>query len=231
MLLYIIRHGDPNYALDCLTERGKSQARALAGRLAASGLDKIFSSPQGRARETAEPTCKLLNLACGVEDWAAEDLAWRDFSVADAKGNRKWSFLCQNTLLKEDPLALNGAWHDMSFFNDCRDAKGGYERIARASDGFMARLGYLRENFIYKIIEHSEEKVALFCHGGMGSILLSHLLGVPPPVFWAGFAITHTGVTILEFLNNPDGYTAPRCLAFSDTSHLLKEGLPVEYQY
>ena len=62
MLLYIIRHGDPIYETDSLTERGRAQAEAVAKRLAASGIDRVFSSPMGRARQTAEPTCRLLGL-------------------------------------------------------------------------------------------------------------------------------------------------------------------------
>ena len=42
MLLYIIRHGDPCYNPDSLTEKGKRQAEALARRLAVNGLDKIL---------------------------------------------------------------------------------------------------------------------------------------------------------------------------------------------
>ena len=34
MLLYIVRHGDPIYNPDSLTERGKLQAAALGKRLA-----------------------------------------------------------------------------------------------------------------------------------------------------------------------------------------------------
>ena len=45
MLLYIIRHGDPIYDPDSLTEKGKQQAQALARRLSTHGLNKIFSSP------------------------------------------------------------------------------------------------------------------------------------------------------------------------------------------
>ena len=60
MLLYIIRHGDPIYEIDSLTERGKLQAEALAERLACAGIDRIFCSPMGRAKMTAEPTCKRL---------------------------------------------------------------------------------------------------------------------------------------------------------------------------
>ena len=51
MLLYIIRHGDPHYPTDSLTPRGVEQAEAVGKRLAASGIDKVFSSPMGRAKQ------------------------------------------------------------------------------------------------------------------------------------------------------------------------------------
>ena len=58
MLLYIVRHGDPIYVTDTLTERGKKQAEAVGKRIYDSGINVIYSSPMGRARETAEPACK-----------------------------------------------------------------------------------------------------------------------------------------------------------------------------
>lgn len=53
MLLYIIRHGDPHYPTDSLTPRGVLQAEAVGKRLAAAGITKIYSSPMGRAKQTA----------------------------------------------------------------------------------------------------------------------------------------------------------------------------------
>ena len=53
MRLIMVRHGEPNYELDCLTPEGRRQAAAAAERLSSEGITEIFSSPQGRARETA----------------------------------------------------------------------------------------------------------------------------------------------------------------------------------
>ena len=44
MILYYVRHGDPIYNPDSLTELGKRQAEAVAKRLAVHGIDKIFAS-------------------------------------------------------------------------------------------------------------------------------------------------------------------------------------------
>ena len=45
MLLYIIRHGDPDYKTDTLTDRGKLQAEAVGKRMYDAGIERIFSSP------------------------------------------------------------------------------------------------------------------------------------------------------------------------------------------
>jgi len=94
MLLYIIRHGDPIYNPDSLTKKGVLQADALAKRLAVNGLDKIFVSPMVRARQTAQPTCELLNIKPEIAEWTSEELTWQEFSCADESfgGGIGWSF-------------------------------------------------------------------------------------------------------------------------------------------
>lgn len=44
MLFYFIRHGNPIYDPDSLTEKGKEQAETLALRLERAGIDKIYRS-------------------------------------------------------------------------------------------------------------------------------------------------------------------------------------------
>lgn len=49
MRIVLVRHGDPNYEKDCLTELGHKQAAVAAQRLLKEGIDEIYSSPLGRA--------------------------------------------------------------------------------------------------------------------------------------------------------------------------------------
>ena len=63
MLLFYVRHGDPIYNPDSLTPKGHLQAEALAKRFGLYGLNRVFTSDSVRAKQTAEPTCKLLGLA------------------------------------------------------------------------------------------------------------------------------------------------------------------------
>ena len=53
MKLLIIRHGDPDYTTDSLTEKGLIQAEAVGKRMFDAGIDRIFSSPMGRASMSA----------------------------------------------------------------------------------------------------------------------------------------------------------------------------------
>ena len=228
MLLYIIRHADPIYSPDSLTELGRRQADALAQRLAVNGFDKIYSSPNMRAQMTAKPTCDILGLDYTVEPWMSEDLAWKDFTCEFENGVYSWTFHRQNNKLKYDETSESGEWYDSKYFS-VTNAKEGYRRIAECSDDFTRRLGYMREGGAYKIIRANDDRAAAFCHQGFGTIWLSYLLDIAPHIFLSSFDMSHSGVTILEFKNHPDGYTAPKCLCLSDISHIYHSGLPMKY--
>ena len=60
MRIIIVRHGEPNYAIDGLTERGAIEAELVANRLVKENISKIYCSPLGRARLTAKPTLDRL---------------------------------------------------------------------------------------------------------------------------------------------------------------------------
>ena len=231
MLLFVIRHGDPIYNPDSLTPKGQRQAEAVGRRLALHGIDKIYASTNTRAQLTAQPTSELVGKKIEICDWMSENNAARDFMFQDPENDNRWSwsFGIEATRYRtEETLALGDKWYEAEPF--CRSkAKQGYERIMRESDAFMENLGYKREGLNYRIIRPNDDRVAVFCHQGFGTTWLSHLLGVPPILFWSTFDMNHTGVTIIEFKNNKDGFTAPICLAVSDTSHLYAERLPLRF--
>ena len=55
MRIVFIRHGDPDYAHDTLTEKGRKEASLLAENIEYLGLEQavVYVSPLGRARDTA----------------------------------------------------------------------------------------------------------------------------------------------------------------------------------
>ena len=228
MLLYIVRHGDPIYETDTLTERGRQQAEAVSKRMQRAGINQIYSSPMGRARETAAPTCKLLNLPCRIEEWAHEIGDERLTPYPD--GKLKSITNLQNTVYRRDGN-INLPYEDTYMCTGIcetrmREAVAFIEQNGR---DFLHRLGYQEENGVYRILRPNEDRVALFCHAALTRAWLSTLLHIPLHMMWSSFSLTHTGITVLEFRNNPDGFTAPQCLCFSDTSHLYAEGLDLKH--
>ena len=91
MLFFYVRHGDPIYAPDSLTELGQRQADSVAKRLSQYGIDRVYSSTSNRAILTAKPSCELNKLEMELVDFANEAHAWKDFTI-ERNGNRNWIF-------------------------------------------------------------------------------------------------------------------------------------------
>ncbi len=228
MLLYVIRHGDPDYVTDTLTERGRVQAEALGKRLYRSGIDRIFSSPMGRARETAAPACRLLGLECEIEDWAHEIGIERKTTYQTGEMH-SISIFPSSEFRSDGELYLDyERAYDTKVIRDTQ-MKQKVAEIEKAGDEFLERLGYKREGENYRILYPNEQKVALVCHTCLSRAWFSTLLHLPLHLVWAGFQITHTGVTVFDFPNDKSGITAPRCLCYSDMSHLYAEGLDLRH--
>jgi len=228
MLLYIVRHGDPDYTTDFLTPRGKLQAEAVGKRIFDSHIDRIFSSPMGRAKETAEPACRLLGLEKNIEEWTHEIGSERLTPFPD--GKPKSITLVQNTYYRENgniDLPYDRAY-ECSGINETQ-MESAVKYIEEHGKEFLERLGYREENGVYRILKKNEEKVALFCHSAFARAWLSVLLHIPLHIMWASFNYTHTGVTVIEFANNENGFSAPRCLCYSDMSHLYADGLDLRH--
>ncbi len=232
MILYYVRHGDPIYDPDSLTELGHKQAAALAKRFSLYGLDKIYSSPSNRAMQTAQPTCEVLGLNMEICDWADEARAWMDTHVITKEGKGSWCFSDRDTLrLLNDAevLKMRQDWYKHPHFKENNFGKG-IKRINQAVDEWLLSLGYAhdRENNGYKKVAPSPERVALFAHAGAGMMILSSLLDIPYPMFCSRFDFGHSSVTVIAFEDN-EGLIYPRVCQFSNDSHLYKEGILTGY--
>ena len=233
MLLYYVRHGDPIYNPDSLTELGHDQAEALAKRLSILGFDKIYASSSNRARQTAEPTCRALGMEAEILDWCNEGYAWRDLRVTNECGNKCWAFQNHKTKLflsSPEIRALGDKWYDHQFFEKTA-FKSGIARIMNETDKFMESLGFIhdRENHCYTVANPQYERVALFAHQGFGLAFLSALCDIPYPEFCTRFDIGHTGVTVIRIAGSEGEQCIPKILQLSNDSHLYKEGISTKY--
>ena len=233
MLFFYLRHGDPIYDPDSLTDLGIEQAEALSKRLSLYGLDKIYSSTSNRAKMTAKPTCEKLGLEPELLDFANEHYAFSELCFTD-NGDKRWLFQhprIVNLFNDKEIIDMGNKWFEHPEFSEY-SYKQSMERIAVESDKFFKNLGYERVQGTskYKVIKSNNQRVALFAHQGFGIAFLSYVLNIPYPAFATRFDISHTGMTVIEF-EELDGYTVPRVLTLSSDSHLYREGLSTLYNY
>lgn len=231
MLFFYIRHGDPIYDPDSLTVLGQKQADALAKRLCAYGIDRVFSSSSNRAIQTAKPMCDLLKKEIGILDFANEVYAWRDFTIEN-HGIRTWLFHDADTkalMADESVTSLGHKWYEHSQFVSYKKS---VDRISEETTNFFRTLGYehIKNTGKYKVLKPNDERIAFFAHQGFGIAFLSEILGIPYPMFASHFDICHTGMTVIDF-KEQNGYAIPRVLTLSSDSHIYREGLPTKYNH
>lgn len=72
MRLIIVRHGDPDYSIDSLTEKGWKEVEYLSEKLSKFDVKEFYVSPLGRAKDTASLTLKKMNRTAVECDWLRE---------------------------------------------------------------------------------------------------------------------------------------------------------------
>ena len=93
MKILIIRHGDPDYSIDSLTEQGWVEAEFLSEKLIKMDIKAIYSSTLGRAKDTASVTLKKLGREPdGVFEWLKE------FPVDIVKPSKEKAGVCWDWL-------------------------------------------------------------------------------------------------------------------------------------
>ena len=82
MRILLIRHGDPDYENDTLTEKGCREADFLAQRVPSLHLGECYVSPLGRAQRTAKPCLETVHCEAETLDWLQEFSAKLDINKA-----------------------------------------------------------------------------------------------------------------------------------------------------
>jgi len=234
MLFYYIRHGEPIYDPDMLTDHGRLEAEALGEKLSRTGLDRIYTSTSNRAMQTAEPAARFLGITPERLDFANEHYTWLDFTLPNKDGiGAHWVFQDDEAtalFASRSIRDLGDRWYEHPAFEGCR-FKEGLDRVYRETDSLMASLGYEHERYTGRYVETREnnERVALFAHQGFGFVFLSCLLDIPYPIMCTRFDMCHSGVTVIDFRKNREGFCIPCVLTLSSDSHLYAKGITGNY--
>ncbi|MBR4941703.1 MAG: histidine phosphatase family protein [Clostridia bacterium] len=221
MKLYLVRHGDPNYRDDCITELGKLQAAAAAERLRHSGIEKIFSSSCGRAVQTARATADVLGIGeIEILDFMRE-ISWGARSGEEIFDHgRPWSI--SERLAEENNDLLDPQWRSGQYFENNK-IMDHYDSMVPQIDGFTAGLGLVRQGLYYRVENCPYKTVALFSHGGSSSVLISRLFNLPLPFVTSALCPECTAITVVSFAEGVDGTVAPKFEIANDSRHI--EGL------
>ena len=81
MRIVFVRHGHPDYKLDCLTELGHAHAEAAAKRLADERPVAIYASTMGRAQQTARHIADKLGMDIIPVDFIENGKALHSFTL------------------------------------------------------------------------------------------------------------------------------------------------------
>ncbi len=223
MNIVFIRHGDPDYSIDSLTEKGVREAELLRVRMNRVGAADYYCSPLGRARKTAE-------IALADKMVMPETLEWmQEFyhPVLDPKtGKRRieWDFFPSFwTTIPE--LYDKDRWYQTELMQS-GEVSQEYLRVTGCFDEFLKRYGYHKENGYYRAEPGSDKTVIIFCHLGIQFVLLGYLTGISPLLLWQGFFVAPTSVTMITSEERETGIAAFRCRAVGDTAHLYMGGEP-----
>lgn len=177
MDIYFIRHGDPDYEHDSLTEMGHFQAEKTAEELKKIPFDMVFASSMNRAIETAKHLTDKTNQGIQTIDWAREDRTWTYMYDLNEEGQGRWFFDVKKN--KDLLMKLVGKKDWYKSFKP--DIKKLLDEDEIELDKWLLSLNVLHKDGKYKIIGKTPEKVAFFAHGGFGLVFYSHILDLDYP--------------------------------------------------
>ena len=182
-----------------LSERGLTQAAALAERLATVQIAAVYASPIRRAADTAEAVAQRLDLPVRPEPRVQE------YDFGDTLSGLTWQEI--RDLQPDVVSALVGGGSEFP-------AYPGEEGRAAFRDRVTAAIGEIVE------LHAGEQSVAVVAHAGPVIVYLMEVLGRtyrrPIP-----FTIDNASITTIELAANPGPYQPPAVVTgINDTCHL-----------
>ena len=221
MRIIIVRHGDPNYEIDSLTEVGWEEARLVADRIAGMDVTEFYVSPLGRAQDTASCTLKKVGRTAITYDWL------REFPPTIVRPDREGQSICWDWLpqdwAQEERFYSVRDWLEVDTMKNGR-VKQQYDKVCNSLDELLSSYGYVREKNYYRVEKANSDTIVFFCHFGVECVMLSRLLNVSPMILWHGFCAAPSSVTTVYTEERRKGIASWRVAEFGDTSHLYKAG-------
>lgn len=221
MKLIIVRHADPDYSIDSLTPTGWKEAELLSHRLSKLDVKAFYTSPLGRAKDTASLTLKKMNREAEIMPWL------REFDCSIARPDQPvpkipWDWLPADWTNVPEHFDRD-KWYTTDIMRG-GNAEAEYKWVTSELDKLLAKHGYVRENNYYRVEQANNDTIVLFCHFGLECVLLSHLMNVSPMILWHGMCAAPSSVSTIITEERRKGIAYFRMSAFGDISHLYAAG-------
>lgn len=242
MRLLFIRHGDPDYANDTLTEKGWREVELLAERAESLDMGACYVSPLGRAQDTAAPSLKRTGKTAQTVGWLEEfpakiDLnkvpelvkAYPDTKKEEGKYRSRIIWDIVPSYWTERREYFDSEKWRISEISRNSDVVETYDRVTGSFDALLAEYGYVREGAHYRVERENEGTLTFFCHFGVSCVLLSHLWSTSPFLLWHSLALAPSSVTEVVTEEREKGIAYFRGLKVGDTSHLYAGNEPVSF--
>ena len=227
MKLLIVRHGDPNYEIDGLTEKGKREVALLTRRLVKENIARLYCSTLGRAKATAAPTIAELGLDAEYCEWL------REFDYAKVKvpylENERicWDILPEYIETMPEIYSFEN-WRNAEIVRDTA-VPIEYDNVCREFDRVLAEHGYERNGYSYRVTNSNNKTLVFVCHFGLAAVLISHLMNCSPYSLWQNACKAPTSVSVFYTEERKEGIASMRMSALGDTSHLYAGDEPISF--
>jgi len=223
MRILIIRHAEPDYEHNTLTEKGFREAAFLSDRLSGLPIDHIFSSPLNRAVQTATPTAEKLGIRMDIRGWLQEFRG----KILDEEGKERipWNLLPRKWEKQRELYDVH-TWLKDSFMLS-GDVLEAYHEVEEGFLQLLGEFGYQKDETVFKCSENIDQTIAIFCHFGVGMLLISILSNISPVLLWQSMFLPTSSVSTFVTEERIKGEVVFKCLQLGDTSHLYAAGEPV----
>ena len=174
MRLLIVRHGDPDYEHDDLTEKGQREALLLRDRLVKEDITAFYQSPLGRAQATARPTLAATGQTAVTCDWLRE---FDGYAVDQKTGQPSLAWDKLPSFVAADPAYYDpDKWIETPYYSSGTVAEK-YRAVCAGLDELLAQAA---EHSARQTQASSGSFTGLLAGAALAAVLLFGLLRVKP---------------------------------------------------
>ena len=224
MRILLIRHAEPDYTIDSLTAKGRVEAELLSRRLVRYDIRDFFSSPLGRAQDTAAYTLEKLGRKAETLPWLREfrgsypdpDTGVRRIVAWDVKPRVWTSFPGVHDI---------ATWCNAPVF-DRGDVRDVWKETVDGVDELLRRYGLVKDGPVWRFDRNGDFTIALFCHFGISMAIAGYLTDISPMILWHHTLCLPSSVTEIVTEERMKGEVSFRIIRLGDLTHLEAAGEP-----